>query len=275
MNSYYGQSLSSVDYDRIAVERFPRKWLKHESELQQLAWFDYRFMHPTERTYLFAHYYKLAFQEQYGRVVDYDSRTTVNGYARQDPLDNRGNVKGHVKDSDGQPVLDEKGLPVKKIGPKLSLPTMIWRARQIADAGCLPYDFFATVGLRIACDRLRQEKNIVRSAKSGAGKLLVGPQHLYTEDVYGKTLDQWRSRQLSSLRFAEDKFYKQEQFSNHAYQLSYEDYLITHISQLINKEFVLAQTVYIDKTLRESRALENFNEGILRRAKKISNNLLD
>lgn len=267
---YYGSDLSALDYERIAIERLPRKWLAHEPELQQTAWFDYRFTHPTHRTYLFAHYYKEAFQQQYGKVVDYETRLEVSGYARQDPLDNRGNMKGFVKNEKGEKVLDEQGKPVKKIGPKLALPTMLWRARQIADAVGIPYDFFTSVGLAIACDRLRAEKNITRSKATGAGKLLLGPQHLYAEDVFDKTQARWEERLLTSLRSPDSPFYKCENWQDHQYQIDLENYFVSNIQRLSNPVFALSFFVYRKKVFREERAREAFEESVLSKAKSFS-----
>lgn len=110
----YGLGQTPEHYDVLMQTHASSKWRSHETDLMTSKWWDYRFMHPTEATYLFAHHYR----EQYRNAFDryFDKRQAY----RRDTL-----AKHH------DPMKNAPGAV-----------TGIWRARQFADSICCPYDLY-------------------------------------------------------------------------------------------------------------------------------------
>ena len=51
---YFGSDLSVEDYERLRINHIQHSLALHEPALFDTKWFDYRFLHPTQATYLFA-----------------------------------------------------------------------------------------------------------------------------------------------------------------------------------------------------------------------------
>jgi hypothetical protein len=71
---FYGSGLNHADCEALAIARIDRKDLNKEAELYALKWFDYRPLHPTMATYLFAHYYNRAYGDFMGENFDRKKR---------------------------------------------------------------------------------------------------------------------------------------------------------------------------------------------------------
>jgi hypothetical protein len=107
---FYGHELTFLDCEVIALSRIPSNLRKKEAELMRTRWFDYRRLHPTKATYLFAHAYNKAYQNCVAVMKDVGLRF-MKGYKGADALD---------------------------VHEKLSF----WRARQLVDSLGIRYDFF-------------------------------------------------------------------------------------------------------------------------------------
>lgn len=108
---FYGQDLGPDEADVLAIAHIDQKVLKRESELMTTKWFDYRLLHPTVATYLFAHHYTKAYQRYIAITQDFERAPFVKGFKGQDFFMSR-----------------EKGT--------------FWKMRQRADESCMRYDFF-------------------------------------------------------------------------------------------------------------------------------------
>lgn len=60
---FYGHDLSFLSCEVKAIANIEGKLLKREPELLTMKWFDYRRMHPTKASYLFAQCYQKAYQD--------------------------------------------------------------------------------------------------------------------------------------------------------------------------------------------------------------------
>lgn len=225
-DTYYGDDLTAQEYDRIALDRLTRKFTKEEARLQSECWFDYRFMHPVKRTYLFAAYYSAAFKREYEKRIDADS-SLAKGYSRPDPLDNR---------------------PSRGKTRKLVTPTYFWQARRMADELRIPYDFYINTGMRFVLDSLRTAETAVgRGAGGNKGKLLISPGNLYQDRVVEHVAEKWDEHQRSFIRKAEDQFYVFTEAPHHPYRREHEAYLLRAASKLGSSEFAVQN--YLDQGL--------------------------
>ncbi|UBM12740.1 hypothetical protein [Cupriavidus metallidurans] len=102
--------LTLIDCEQYAIARIPRNWRLPESALQTRAWFDYRPMHPVQRTLHFAKSYNATGKDFVKRYVDIDMAEAVN--------------------------------PVKNLNVFESMDALVfWCARQKLDKFGLPYVF--------------------------------------------------------------------------------------------------------------------------------------
>lgn len=92
-----------------------------EAGLFETKWFDYRFMHATLSTYLFAHYYQNSYREQVR------ARRDINYSAHCVPVKN---MQGDIFKAEKRDY------------------TAIWKARQAADGLGIPYDFYCYTLMR-------------------------------------------------------------------------------------------------------------------------------
>ena len=111
----YGLGFTPERYDVLMATHAAQKKLReHESDLMTSKWWDYRFMHPTEATYLFAHHYKEQYRNAFNRYFDKRQIARANTLAKHYDL--------------------FKNAPGAISG--------VWRARQFADSICAPYDLY-------------------------------------------------------------------------------------------------------------------------------------
>jgi hypothetical protein len=241
-----GLNLTTAEYDKRSAERFNAKIFKGESQLQQSCWFDYRFMHPMQRTYLFAHYFVKNFKALYEEKIDIDS-SRVFGLSRpKDPLDNR--------------------PPVNKTR-KLTTPTYLWNARRCADFLGIPYDIYCSVGCREAV-RIKGNEVAVGKMRSSIGdsKLLLSAANIYDESIVDKIRFVWQDEQRRMTRSAVHEHYNLGEFS-HPYQAAHEKHLLRFTLLKSNPEYSLAKFVFEKKMIREVVANKLFTKDVMKRAK--------
>ena len=117
---FYGAHLDGERLDRLMHDRIRHvdPWLlgKQERMLFRGKWFDYRFMHPTLATYLFARSYTTIYKVLFRRHVDHARAEGRLGF----------------KDSD---IFNSREL------------SGFWRARQHADAIGMPYELYIELAM--------------------------------------------------------------------------------------------------------------------------------
>lgn len=107
---FFGHDLEMLHAELLAIQHIPASLTKKEPELMRKKWFDYRRMHPTKATYLFAQAYNRA----YGDCVSV------------------------MKDRSGKFMRGFKGLDFMESRERLAF----WRLRQLIDSLGIRYDFF-------------------------------------------------------------------------------------------------------------------------------------
>lgn len=72
--AFFGSSLDHFTCEALAIAKIERRALALEPELYERKWFDYRRMHPTLATYLFAHHFNMAYGRFMGEAFDHKKR---------------------------------------------------------------------------------------------------------------------------------------------------------------------------------------------------------
>lgn len=116
-----GSEWSSLECDALAIRFIPIKLLQEEAELNDTKFWDYRFIHPTQATQLYAECYSAALKRAVSRRTD---------------LWKGLNMKGLKK-----PIIFE--LDSRSI-------TGFWKGRQMADRIGCPYDFYCEHAMQFA-----------------------------------------------------------------------------------------------------------------------------
>ncbi len=112
------------------MHALPGDWTEPERWLMTSKWFDYRFMHPVQATYLFTDAYRRVYKQMYATTFDRDRADYVKGIKAEDPFDlSKRNT-------------DRAGL---------------WKARQMADGLCMPYDLYIGIAMHWSLRKCRKE----------------------------------------------------------------------------------------------------------------------
>jgi hypothetical protein len=195
---------------------------------------------------MFAHEYIKSYKALYERYIDVDS-DGIYGLSRpNDPLDNE---------------------PPRNKTAKLRTPTCLWIARQVADAKCMPYDFYLNAALKYLFNE-RYYKAMVGFNAEKKVRLNIQASALYSvavqEYVEGKWAEYMRARMIwsESERFAFNEEEMQGKSKPHVYKLAYERYVIKQILLRTNKEFPV-QNAMTRRALRVPMAQKLFSKELL------------
>lgn len=221
LNIPFKQSeLSDVECDLIALDRVSGKNLLREPELAGSCWFDYRGMHPTKRTYLFAHYYDAAYRQMIRTHVDYkqvEGPSPRSYFPKDDPL---GKTKTQLaKEAKGGPITPFKTM------------TMTWKARQKADELGIPYDVFCNAGVRGAIGSIWQR--------------MPAPSQLYSEKILDLIIERWASEASESVQAAKSEFYLLRNWIGHPSQEEHATWIVEQIKCRSNPAAALAQFGFV------------------------------
>lgn len=217
---FRGSELSDVDCDKIALDRIPSKLLSLEVGLADTAWFDYRMMHPTHRTYLFAQHYDEAFRYMIALHVDYEQ--TIGDSPRS--------YFPKGKDPLGKTKMLE--LKEEKSGVRSSFKTMnmIWKARQKADELGIPYDIFCMSGMKAAIGRIWQR--------------IPSPAQLYSDNIINSIIERWTELLSERMFIASHEFYQLKNWVGHPAQEAHAKWICEQVMLRARPEMTLMQYAF-------------------------------
>ena len=107
VDNYFGNNLTTDVYDELAVNQIKEKFLVNESVLFKSKWLDYRHLHPTAATYLYAHHYTDEYRKVYQRLRDAERGKYVRGTKGKDAM----NKPSSLAFWKGRRSADEIGIP--------------------------------------------------------------------------------------------------------------------------------------------------------------------
>ena len=126
MMDFYGNHFSKKQCESLAQRHIDKQLLAQEHELFQTKWFDYRGLHPTKATYLYAHLFKERYQRMYAKTNDVETAEFKQGFATEDFM----------------------------LSSKQAITTGLWMGRQHADRLGIPYDKFIWYGMEARFEKL-------------------------------------------------------------------------------------------------------------------------
>lgn len=218
--SFIGADRDFDAYESVAFKLIPKKLREKEAALFGSKWFDYRQMHAVQATYLFVHFYNVAYGGFLAQTSDVKLR-----YAKA--------IKG------GDVFLQNEG---KGHRDRLAF----WRLRQRADEYGIRYDFF--VRAAFAC--------FVEDGWVNAPR----PQHVDNDEITLRVLDAWHRDCRDRIQWARNPFFTVKEWSGHPDQTAYESSIVEAIKRKPTKRFAIHGAIYERDALRIERAIVEFSE---------------
>lgn len=225
----FGTGMTTETYDRAALDMVNPRLLKIEKELYGKKWFDYRFMHPVEATYLFAHYYTQAHKSFMSKRIGAERAAFVRGFRSK---------SGDIFDG------------------KAATYQVFWRGRQEADKLGMPYDYFCDLGMR-AADKAKWRHSPRPNQMYGEG-MIYNIVSLYLEDVV-------KPKILNPVL----PFYRAEHYEGHPYQNDWLDWLAEQIMMRPNPEYGLMNSMFVAEVIDREQATNRLPEDLIIRAEQL------
>jgi hypothetical protein len=93
------------------------------------------------------------------------------------------------------------------------------------------------------------------------------PAHISANaDLITDIMMAWEEECAARLQFARDERYKAANFFGHVDQIAWEDWLVEQIANRRHPQYALQSALYIEGALRIEKAIQNFDERVLREA---------
>lgn len=249
IKDFKGSKLSDTECDELALNRVSLSLLKKESTLSTTAWYDYRMMHPTLRTYLFAHYYEEAYRFMLRLHVDYkqaEGDSPRSFLPKNDPL--------------GKSASARKREIKSGVAQSFRNCTMVWKARQKADELGIPYEMFCMSGMKAAIGRIWQRT--------------PNPSQLYSEKILEEIINRWLEVATQKMHTSTLPFYKLENYINHPSQNDHAEWVCDQINCRVNPEYSLCEFGFVNPVIPVQMMRANFKDDVIIRAKRLSKYLV-
>lgn len=142
--------MSVERYDEMAHVGIRKIWQQMELSLFTSKWFDYRFMHPSEATYLYAHHWERVYRRFYKMNVDAQRADVIKVFNKSNIFKDKANLPG------------------------------LWRGRQHADGLGIPYDLYITLAFK---ENLRfwNRSHLPRPQHCYSGRVIEAIQQAWPE----------------------------------------------------------------------------------------------
>lgn len=233
LEEFYGKDLDRKTCVKLAIAKIPRKLLECERDLATKKWADYRHLHPTIATYLFAEHYVIEYRRMYRRIFDVKTGMYRKGFTGKDIF---------VKD--------------EKTGKGGSQCVAFWKGRQAADSLAMPYNLY----IHFAMAELI-EKSV--------WKRIPNPKQLYSDKVFVAVGNRWISH-LSNITvepatnlFVLDKNYRRV-------MEDVQIFLCQVLKMRAKPRYGLAHYMFEREIITEEIALKFFSRDEIKAAEKLS-----
>ena len=188
----YLEPVTAIEGDYYALSSIASEILAHEKYLFTCKWFDYRFMTPFEATMTYVDAFAAVSRRIYKRELD---------RGRADHI--------RIPSSMHYQRLFVANAMTQKDKARF---TGYWRARQVADALCMPYDLFIDEAITARMRRWQRT-------------YLPHPQQLYSEFVVEKVQARWEEMQRARNHFPEHHAFMVQNYRGAPAQNDVHEYL--------------------------------------------------
>lgn len=234
-----GSEWSNMECDALALRFIPIKLLAEEAELNGTKFWDYRFMHPTQATQLYAQHYAAALKRAVSRRTDLWMGLNMKGLKKSCIFE-----------------LDQRSI------------TGFWKGRQMADRIGCPYDFYCEHAMLFA-DKARM--HFLPSSSQMYTRTV--PEHLQgLPSLVEYVVERWVARIAHSTFYATHEAYKADNFCEGPEQIDYLNFLFSKIKGSSMPEGVLSTIMDKGQITRQQVmfAFPKTGEFLLRRAAVLS-----
>lgn len=234
-----GLEWSALECDALALKFIPIKLLQEEAELNGTKFWDYRFLHPSQATQLYAQCYAAALKRAVSRRTDLWIGL---------------NMRGLKKDC------------VFELAPRAI--TGHWKARQMADRIGCPYDFYCEHAMLFA-DKARM--TFLPSSSQMYTRTV--PERLQgLPSLVEYVVERWVARTAHSTFYASHEAYLSDNFCDGQEQIAYLNFLFTKIKNSNLPEGVLSTIMDKGQITREQvmYAFPKTGNDLFRRAVTLS-----
>jgi hypothetical protein len=287
LDSFYGKDLSVDVCDTLAISKISSKLLLNELDLFETKWIDYRHLHPTIATYLYAEHYVAGYRRAFSRYFDQargevampiaNPQVKVEKELWKQMQEDRAEEKRLIESEKGNLTKEQyaaKKMELrqkirqenddfkesKRLRPPIDFMVVdetlsFWKGRQAADQLGIPYNYYVDFSI---C-HLMEDK---------IWKRIPRPQHLYSSDVKESAMDAWASLLMeitvepATIEFDNDTI--AEQHKAHVAK-----WLCHCLSYRRRPEYGLNHYMINKSAVTEEIALQFFSSEIVERAKRL------
>jgi hypothetical protein len=205
----YGLDLPQLSHD-ISMAKVRKSFQQDEVSLYHSKWFDYRFLNPTQASYVYAQEWVKAYKQAFKIHVDRDGAQYSKPMRHEDLFDN---------------------TPQFYSG--------IWRGRQFADGLGMPYDFYITQALHQRLRRWRQQflprpHQLYFEAGKDEDDMR---QSWFLADMERV----WKDKQHASFVYSQHQNYKNDRYKGMRHQNDHHEWLINQVNLRDNPAPLLAR----------------------------------
>ena len=253
----------SEEYDALAAASINITLCKKEPELYTSKWWDYRLLHPTQATYLFADAYLEASRKYAQRNIDLEYGKVFKPYPGKDLF-----AKPQlVYTEKTKKVKQTKGKDTYTPAPSKQTIAGIWKARQMADKLGIPYRFY--------CD------SAIAYTEKGLWHRLPSPSHLYAtkvsaaqewreESMVDFIIRRWREYCSSTVVYSTQDYFKASNNENGYDQIRHRADIMNQIKKRPAPELGLSQALCFDAVLIREECIRFFGEYKVEKAERLA-----
>jgi hypothetical protein len=241
MREFFGSDLDHAAYEELRINHISESLSKKEPSLFESKWWDYKFFHPTQSTYLFAECYRQAVKDSIRRRVDLAMSRVEYGMPREDLF-----------------------------ACKKTFITGMWKGRQEADAHGIPYETWCSFAIIYA------EKNLwlrVPQPNQLYAKK-INPEHEHFKiPMVDFIKNKWADKNAGLVVCAKSQEYRTQAWVGNSHQKDHFVSLKKQVRESRNKAMVVHDLIYEKGLLTETQVrliLGSEAEAILIRAKNFN-----
>ncbi|MGZ8172941.1 MAG: hypothetical protein ACXWT0_03950 [Methylobacter sp.] len=285
---YFGSNLTTGEYDELALSVISPALLKKEQTLFSSKWFDYRHLHPTQATYLYARHFTNESRKLYSSKRNSESGELFNVF-QITPKAGEEAALEMIKEKQKQQrkaiselrklklteaqlsKVDalEKAFKKKVCASNDAITDVmagkdaatLWKGRQLADKIGMPYDVFIGTGIELLTSTY-QWKGINPFTH------MPRPKHLYSKAVESFMTEAWQA--ILDTGIVDPDMSRLSDDSSFSMQCKHdiERWLCEQLRRRKHPHFGISHYMFEKKIITEQCALQFFSSELIDKARR-------